>query len=598
VPVTTATVDYDELGRRLLVEPLCARLHTSSVLVCTGEADDVSALLASRPRTEPPDVVWLRGALTWHSLRKLETVVVEHCDRRSGALPLVVVEIAEPAHLEPQGAAAAQTGVRLALEVLGARIDPGGTTLWWSPGRGIGVFVPSARAEPIEAWLAERRLVLDMAAALSFDNAAADAHALALFELLDQSQHNALELVRSLRFRVGTRVVRLGRKALRKERPFRAPLEIIARAPRVESWRTRLAQRHADESVVVPGGARRVTFVVPELRLSGGVLAVLQLVVALRRLGTDARVVALKDRRRELFPWRVTTSPAVYDGAAAALRRMAPADIVVATHWTTADVARAAVDNGRARHAAYFVQDYEPWFHDEDDLEARRRVRATYAAISHRIVTSDWLREKLAADGFDAVTVALGVDLGFFYPRPHPAAGRPQVLAMARPRTPRRGFDTLVATLTKVHEEMPGADIVLFGEDLGDLRLPFPFAAKGLVSDRQELAASFSAAHTYIDVSDYQAFGLPALEAMACGTPCVVTEVGGVHEYARHEENCLLVPPHDADAAASAAVRVLTDDELHRSLRTGALTTASRHGIRRAAQHLIEVFEKVDASAP
>jgi glycosyltransferase involved in cell wall biosynthesis len=314
----------------------------------------------------------------------------------------------------------------------------------------------------------------------------------------------------------------------------------------------------------------------------------------LRRLDVDARVVALKDRRREVFPWRVAVRPAVYDGTDDASHRTTETDIIVATHWRTVGLARSMVDRGRAARAAYFVQDYEPWFHDERDSEARARVRATYESISHRIVTSEWLRGLLENDGFDAVTIPLGVDLGFFYPRAH--GDRPIVLAMARPRTPRRGFETLVAALTRVHEATPGAEIVLFGEDLRDVPVPFPYTAAGVVTDREELAVLYSSARVLVDVSDFQAFGLPTLEAMACGTVCVATDVGGVHEYARDRENCLLVPARDPDAAADAVVRLLTDDALHRRLRDGALEGSARHSIVRVAQDMLQAFEKIKAS--
>lgn len=194
------------------------------------------------------------------------------------------------------------------------------------------------------------------------------------------------------------------------------------------------------------------------------------------------------------------------------------------------------------------------------------------------------------------MTVPLGVDLGFFYPRAEGSTDHPVVLAMARPRTPRRGFATLVAALTTVHRARPDAEIVLFGEDLGGMRLPFPYTAAGVVTGREQLAAQYSSARVYLDVSDFQAFGLPILEAMACGTPCVVTVVGGVHEYAQDEENCLLVRPHDPDAAAEGVLRVLTDDALHDRLRNGALDTSARHSFDEFALGMFDVFQKVRAS--
>src|SRR5262249_21745676 len=152
----------------------------------------------------------------------------------------------------------------------------------------------------------------------------------ALFELLDQSQHNALEVVRSTRFRVGTRIVRLGRRLLRKERIFRAPVEILARKAKVEAWRTRLDADAAPRARSVGRDALSVTYLLPELRLSGGVLVVLELVRELRLAGVDARVVALKDRRRETFRWRLAVRPRFARDANAIAKNIAPTDIVVA----------------------------------------------------------------------------------------------------------------------------------------------------------------------------------------------------------------------------------------------------------------------------
>ena len=58
-----------------------------------------------------------------------------------------------------------------------------------------------------------------------------------------------------------------------------------------------------------------MTYVLPELRLSGGALVVMQLVNELRLLGVDARVVArrgARDRRREVFRWRLQVARTVF----------------------------------------------------------------------------------------------------------------------------------------------------------------------------------------------------------------------------------------------------------------------------------------------
>ncbi len=144
---------------------------------------------------------------------------------------------------------------------------------------------------------------------------------------------------------------------------------------------------------------------------------------------------------------------------------------------------------------------------------------------------------------------------------------------------------------------MPSVDIVLFGEDLGDLTLPFPYRGEGMITDHERLARLYSSAQVHFDGSDFQAFGLPALEAMACGAVSVLTDVGGVREYARDEENCLLVPPRDPDAAAQAILRLLSDQALHARLRDGGLETSQDASMTRVARATLEFFEKVVVSS-
>jgi glycosyltransferase involved in cell wall biosynthesis len=189
------------------------------------------------------------------------------------------------------------------------------------------------------------------------------------------------------------------------------------------------------------------------------------------------------------------------------------------------------------------------------------------------------------------------LDLGFFYPRPVERGSRPVVLAMARPRTPRRAFDFVVATLAKVHEAMPDVDIVLFGEQIDSLKLPFPYRSAGVITDHDELARLYSSARVHFDGSDFQAFGLPAVEAMACGAVSVLTDAGGVREYARDGENCLLVRPRDVEAAAGAILRLLADQPLVARLREAGFVTSRELSLKRQARETLGVLEELARSA-
>lgn len=613
----------DDLGRVAIIDPLFDALTPSSVLVCWMDHAPVpdrgapsagdAAVTSCTPeqigealgRGETPDVIWLGGYPNWHSIAALADDLTSHLGTRPSDPPVLVVEGGRadpmPAWVRNDTYAAqldrmesSKEGIRSGVADLAERLDSGAMLLWCAPGRGTAALVPAVVARRLEPWLAGHRVVLDAMSATHHRSTRLVGQNFALLELLEGAQRSGDAVVRSLRFRVGTRLVRLARRFARKEKEavFRAPRQILARDALVEQWRARLgAERDSEDSVPAPG-ALKVTYVLPQLRLTGGALVVIDLVNELRLLGVDARIATL-EARGDVYRTRFLDRPIVFGDVPTMMREMPEVDLLVATHWSTAAWVRDLVDAGRARNAAYLVQDYEEWFYPEDDVKTRAAVKRTYGLIPHRIVTSEWLRDLLAANGYPARKIPPGLDLGVFYPRRVERPRRPVILAMARPRTPRRGFDTVVAALTKVHEAMPSVEIVLFGENLGEMALPFPYRGEGVVTDQERLARLYSQAHVHLDASDFQAFGKAALEAMACGTPSVLTGVGGVNEFAHDEENCLLVPPRDPDATSRAILRLASESPLHRRLREVGLATVRDYSIKAKARDTLGLFEEI-----
>ena len=313
----------------------------------------------------------------------------------------------------------------------------------------------------------------------------------------------------------------------------------------------------------------------------------------MRLLGADARIDPLRIRA-DATALPLLSAPRLHASPEALVSDSDRCDVMVATHWSTAAWVDAAVRAGRATRAAAYLQDYEPWFFPEHDTVGRARVLAAFGLIEDRIVTSRWLADLLAADGLASVIEPPGVDLSVFAPRPNPESGPPLVVAMARPRTPRRGFATVVAALERVHEARPDVRIALFGERIGAMPLPFPCQRIGVVTDQDDLARLLGSARVHYDGSDFQAFGRTALEAMACGTPSVLTAVGGTGEYARSGENALVVPPRDPDAAAAAILRFVDDREFATGASAAGLATVPAFANRRRARALLDRLTAAD----
>ncbi len=336
----------------------------------------------------------------------------------------------------------------------------------------------------------------------------------------------------------------------------------------------------------------RVTYVLPYLTLAGGVISVVQIVNELILLGVEARIVALRDYP-EVYDWNFYTRPIIFKSVSEMLRSFPTSDIAVATHWTTAPWVHELVRQKKAKLSVYFIQDYESWFYPENDQVSRKKVKETYKLIQNKIVKSNWLQSLLAENGHNAIKISLGLNLSIFYPRDIEKRENPVVVAMARPRTPRRGFIHTIEALRLVKKKMPKVNIVLFGDYLKIKRVPFEFRYEGIIPDQDKIAELYSAADVFLDGSDFQGFGRTALEAMACGAACVLTNIGGVNEYARDEKNCLLVTPKKPKIFANTIIRILKDKCLMQNLVMGGLNSAKGYCHKREAKETLDYFKLI-----
>lgn len=114
--------------------------------------------------------------------------------------------------------------------------------------------------------------------------------------------------------------------------------------------------------------------------------------------------------------------------------------------------------------------------------------------------------------------------------------------------------------------------------------------------DQEEQALWYAAATIFVFPSLYEGFGMPPLEAMACGTPVIVSnssslpEVVGATAGAPDQAAALIVPPTDADALAEAMLRLLADAELRAELRRRGIARARCFSWRATAERTLEVY--------
>jgi len=243
----------------------------------------------------------------------------------------------------------------------------------------------------------------------------------------------------------------------------------------------------------------RLVVLLPHLdvdRMSGGPNTVFQVTARLVREGLRLRYVATSGALRPDVPAvldhisrvsGVTAPDGAIDLVDASMRKatlhVGRDDVLLASWWPTAHLARAALDHVRADAFLYLVQDYEPGFYPWSSKAAL--AEATYAMPMRPIVNEPFLEAFLRDRGaghfadpaWPRTTFMPAVDRAVFRPRraDRPAGSPRRLVFYARPRNPRNLFEIglralRAAAAAGVFDDAPW-EFLAIGQDLPDLPL-------------------------------------------------------------------------------------------------------------------------------
>ncbi|OON75373.1 glycosyltransferase [Streptomyces tsukubensis] len=204
----------------------------------------------------------------------------------------------------------------------------------------------------------------------------------------------------------------------------------------------------------------------------------------------------------------------------------------------------------------------------------------------------------------DYAVIPNGVDLSAYGPRGPLPAAVPGVPGM--PSTPvvvcvgrlcrQKGQDVLLDAWPEVRRQIPGATLVLVGDgpDAEALRAAAP-ASVMFAGAAAETATWYRAADLVVLPSRWEGMALAPLEAMACGRPVVLSEVGGAREsLPRQLASPCLVPPEDPRALAAALVTLALDAPLRTALAGHGLRhVRATHDVRHTAEAVAAVYRGV-----
>jgi len=257
------------------------------------------------------------------------------------------------------------------------------------------------------------------------------------------------------------------------------------------------------------------------------------------------------------------------------------------------------------------------------DRETDRRIQIERELMNFadRIVASTPRDKQQMIDlyGASADKIAIispGVDLKLFHPIDPLAAkslvGEPKddhsVLFVGR-IDPVKGIDIWFKAMARVVEENPGLRghlcVCLIGGDIDEDEPDAELARLQALKDelgigdlvtflgrrsQEALPYYYASADVVVMPSLYESFGLVALEAMACGTPVVASDVGGLSFVVRDGETGYLVPDRDPRALADCLGKLLRDPELRARLGRRGIEVAREYAWPRIADQIESLY--------
>jgi D-inositol-3-phosphate glycosyltransferase len=227
------------------------------------------------------------------------------------------------------------------------------------------------------------------------------------------------------------------------------------------------------------------------------------------------------------------------------------------------------------------------------------------------------------ADSRKITIIPPGVDLEMFHPHePGDAKERigvtpcDRMILFVGRIEPLKGVDTLLRAMALLAHECPtwanNMCVAIIGGDPNTTeneemeRLKSIRSELGITDlvtflgarDQDKLHHYYSAAEMVIMPSHYESFGMVALEAMACGTPVIASEVGGLAHLVRDEHNGLHVPNGDPVALAQAIARLAEDHALRKRMGRAAHLYAQQYSWECIVDRMLGLYGKALRAAP
>jgi glycosyltransferase involved in cell wall biosynthesis len=336
----------------------------------------------------------------------------------------------------------------------------------------------------------------------------------------------------------------------------------------------------------------KVAWLMPNLHVTGGARVAAELSDRMARKGHEIYILIPAGRNKSTRRTSATViecglpvcSPllAVATGMLAMLIKVPPVDILVSSMPPYVLLARFIARRRGIPSVNYLMNDDVHFFDDRSHIKSGLLL-ALYRYIARRsirkmtiFVNSHWTAVRCVSEGGakPAAFVPHGYDPEVLNADPilRNSDRIPVIVTVGR-KEAWKGFGDLVRALNLVDQQQHPFKLLVISQNDFDLS-PANFPVT-LVKPRNdsELAEYYRSGDIYIHPSWFEGFGMPPLEAQACGLAVISTDSGGVREFLKNGENAVIVPPREPRTLAKAVERVLSDKNLRANLRNRGLET-------------------------
>jgi len=206
-------------------------------------------------------------------------------------------------------------------------------------------------------------------------------------------------------------------------------------------------------------------------------------------------------------------------------------------------------------------------------MSLKRALQMPFLMVANATWIQRWLAQHM---DLESELVLGGVNRDLFHPLPgaRDTSGAFVVLCSGD-RREHKGTGTVVGAIERVRERH--ANVVLE-----------TYHGKGIA--QADMAECYARAHLFVDAQWHAGWNNPVIEAMACGTPVVCSDIGGVEDFAFHERTALLAAVRDTAGFASAIGRMIEGPELRDRLAAAALREVERFDWDAAVDRFLAVL--------